>query len=190
MRSRRWNREDLVKATKESKSIRAIISALHLVPAGGNYAQVQKYLREYKIDTSHLKGSAWNKGLRGLQKSSIPLKEVLCRGTTYQSFKLKQRLFVSGIKKPVCELCGWAKHAMDGRLPLELDHVNGDRYDNRLENLRILCPNCHSLQPTHRGKNQTKHKARMAELVDASDLRSDAARRVGSSPTLGTIKTS
>lgn len=44
----------------------------------------------------------------------------------------------------------------DGRIPLELDHINGDRHDNRLENLRVLCPNCHSLKPTHRGLNRSK----------------------------------
>lgn len=53
-----------------------------------------------------------------------------------------------------CQLCDWAKYSIDGRLPLEPDHINGDRYDNRIINLRILCPNCHSLQPTHRGKNK------------------------------------
>jgi len=42
----------------------------------------------------------------------------------------------------------------DGYLPLELDHINGDHHDNRLENLRILCPNCHSLKPTHRGRRR------------------------------------
>ena len=42
---------------------------------------------------------------------------------------------------------------VEGYLPLELDHINGDRYDNRLENLRVLCPNCHSLTPTHRGRS-------------------------------------
>lgn len=51
------------------------------------------------------------------------------------------------------ERCGWAERAEDGRIPVELDHKNGDRFDNRFENLQILCPNCHSLQPTHRGKN-------------------------------------
>lgn len=61
--------------------------------------------------------------------------------------------FAAGLKQPRCELCGWETLAPDGRLPLELDHVNGVRTDHRLENLRILCPNCHSLQPTHRGLN-------------------------------------
>jgi len=45
---------------------------------------------------------------------------------------------------------------VDGRLPIELDYINGDHDDNRIENLRVLCPNCHSLQPTHRGSNKRK----------------------------------
>ena len=51
------------------------------------------------------------------------------------------------------------KKSIDGRIPLELDHINGDRHDNRIKNLRILCPNCHSLQPTHRGRNMNKNWA-------------------------------
>lgn len=74
----------------------------------------------------------------------------------YQSFKLKSRLFSEKLKIPCCEECGWAKKSEDGRIPLELDHINGNRRDNRLENLRILCPNCHSLKPTHRGLNKKK----------------------------------
>ncbi len=61
------------------------------------------------------------------------------------------------LKKPECEECGWAKRSEDGRIPLELDHINGDSHDNRLENLRILCPNCRSLEPTHRGMNIKAH---------------------------------
>ncbi len=84
------------------------------------------------------------------------MEKLLVKGGTFQSFKLKKRLFREGLKEEKCELCGWAEKSEDGRIPVELDHINGDRYDNRLQNLRILCPNCHSLQPTHRGKNQRR----------------------------------
>ncbi|HKP51497.1 MAG TPA: HNH endonuclease [Chloroflexia bacterium] len=60
-----------------------------------------------------------------------------------------------------CEECGWARRAVDGRLPLELHHMNGNRYDNRLENLIVLCPNCHSLKDNHRGLNKGNYRQRL-----------------------------
>jgi 5-methylcytosine-specific restriction endonuclease McrA len=86
---------------------------------------------------------------------------LLVENGTTQSYKLKAKLFAAELKQPKCELCGWAAIASDGRIPLELDRINGVHNDNRLENLRILCPNCHSLQPTHRGKNKKVHLARV-----------------------------
>lgn len=150
---RKWREIDLRNAAAKARSIRQIIHMLHLREAGGNYAQMQKYLRYYKIDISHLKGKGWNKGLSQIGKPLIPLEKILIRNSEFQSYKLKKRLFLAGIKRKECEICGWAKQSIDGRIPLELDHINGDHKDNRLVNLRILCPNCHSLQVTHRGKN-------------------------------------
>ena len=92
-----------------------------------------------------------------LFKPVITFKDILVENSIYQSFKLKKRLFLAKLKEPKCEECDWAKISVDGRIPLELDHINGDRHDNRLENLRVLCPNCHSLKLTHRGRNR-KHK--------------------------------
>mgnify|MGYP002725521184 CR=1 FL=1 len=153
---RKWNEEQLHQACKKSTSIRQVLKFLGLKAAGGNYEQIKKYLRVYNINTKHFTGKGWNKGMRGIGKPRLSLKDILVKKSSYQSYKLKKRLFKAKIKKQQCEICGWAEKSIDGRIPLELDHINGDRYDNRLKNLRILCPNCHSLQPTHRGLNHKK----------------------------------
>ena len=156
----RWSEAMLRDAVASSLSIAQVIRALGLVPAGGNYDQVQRRIKELSLDTSHMTGSAWNKGGAFKPCKERPLEKLLVAGTWTASHKLKQRLFRAGLKSPVCELCGWASASPDGRVPVELDHINGDRFDNRLENLRIVCPNCHSLQPTHRGLNQARAKAK------------------------------
>lgn len=51
-------------------------------------------------------------------------------------------------------MCGWADRSLNERILVELDHINENHHDNRLENLRVLCPNCHSLHATHRGSNK------------------------------------
>src|SRR3989344_3586321 len=154
MRKRSWSEVQLIEAARTSASLRQVIAKLGLIEAGGNYDQVRKYIKGLEIDITHFKGRSWNKGMRGRLMPLIPTKDILIKGSTYQSFKLKRRLFNEGLKMKRCEECGWAKSTEDGYLPLELDHINGDRHDNRLENLRVLCPNCHSLKPTHRGRNK------------------------------------
>lgn len=151
---RSWTDEQLTEAVKHSYSHRSVLIELGLVPAGGNYQQLKARITKLKLDTSHFTGPRWNAGKRYHTKIRPKMTELLVKGSAVQSYKLKKRLYESGLKEPKCELCGWAETSSDGRIPVELDHINGDRYDNRIENLRILCPNCHSLQPTHRGKNK------------------------------------
>lgn len=141
-----------------SFSYRQVLSKLGLREAGGNYDQIKKYIKEYDFDSKHFKGRGWNLGLRGIGKPIIPLEKILVKDSTFQSFKLKKRLFTVGLKPQYCEKCGWAKRTVDNYLPLELDHINGDRHDNRIENLRVLCPNCHSLTKNHRGRKGRKEK--------------------------------
>jgi hypothetical protein len=156
-RKRTWTDDDLRLAVATSRSVSQAIRRLGLIPAGGNYAHIQRCITRLELDTSHLTGKGWNVGM-AFRPRTIPLDEILVKGRWAGSHTLKLRLFREGLKQPRCELCGWAESAAGGRIPVELDHINGDRNDNRLENLRILCPNCHSLQPTHRGLNQRRRK--------------------------------
>ncbi|NQV13800.1 MAG: HNH endonuclease [Parcubacteria group bacterium] len=153
MRKRTWTKSQLIKAVASSKSYRQVLLKLSLRQAGGNYSQLKKYIKEYKLNTSHFKGRGWNKGNKLPFLPKIDLKDILIKNSTFQSYKLKKRLFQEGIKPLQCEECGWAKRTKNGRLPLELHHVNGSAHDNRLQNLKILCPNCHSLKPNYRGRN-------------------------------------
>lgn len=157
MNRRTWSESQLRGAAASSTSYRQVLSKLKLREAGGNYVQLKKYVAELGIDISHFTGRTWNKGLRIKGIPRIPLDKVLVKNSYFQSFKLKTRLFSAKLKPMRCEECGWAKTSPDGRLPLELHHINGDGRDNRLENLKILCPNCHSLKPTHRGRNSGKN---------------------------------
>lgn len=153
MRKRKWTKEELEIAVIDSTSIRQVLSKLNLKEAGGNYRQISKFIGEFGIDNSHFTGRLWSKGRKLEGKPRIPIEAILTKDSNYQSYKLKRRLFVLGLKEKKCEQCGWAVAAYDGRIPLEIHHVNGDSKDNRIDNLEILCPNCHSLRPNYRGKN-------------------------------------
>lgn len=154
MRQRTWTQEQLKNAVINSLSCRQVLTKLNLKPTGGNYRQLSKYVQESNLNTSHFKGHAWNKGLKYTGKPLQSLEKILVENSDYQSYKLKLRLFINGYKKERCEICGWAEKSIDGRIPLELDHINGNHLDNRITNLQILCPNCHSLRPSHGGRNR------------------------------------
>lgn len=159
---RSWSDQQLIDAVAVSRSYRNVLLLIGLVPAGGNYEAVKKRIQQLRLDTTHFMGKGWNREWTfDPRKPAIALELVLVEGRSTQSYKLKKRLFLAGMKQELCELCGWAERSEDGRIPLELDHINGRHDDNRIENLRILCPNCHSLQPTHRGKNKGVNSARV-----------------------------
>jgi hypothetical protein len=165
-RTRRWSNDELRNAVAESRSLTQAIRRLGLVPAGGNFEHVRREIQSLKLDTSHFTGQGWNVGGQFVPNPALPLDQVLVAGRYTSTYNLKQRLFRAGLKKPACELCGWCERAPDGRIPVELDHINGDRNDNRLENLRVLCPNCHSLQPTHRGLNKKSVRRPASECAE------------------------
>lgn len=87
----------------------------------------------------------------------IPLEEILANNyPAYPTGKLKRRLLREGILEYKCVLCDNIGSHNGRPLTLQLDHVNGINNDHRLENIRLLCPNCHTQQDTYAGKNKQK----------------------------------
>ena len=155
MSQRKYNKEELEEAVKNSLSIAEVLRHLNIIPAGGNYFTIKRYIKLWNIDTSHFTGKLWNKGKHTVCNPAKPLKEILKEDSIYQSYKLAKRLIKEGIKESKCECCNLSKW-QNKPIPLELHHINGIHSDNRLENLQLLCPNCHALTDSYRGKNIKK----------------------------------
>ncbi len=150
---RTWTDEDLIEALKTSLNIIEIIRKLGLSEkSAGNYETVNRYIDKLDLDKTHLVGRGWVGKTNTNAPGKRSLKEILVLDSPMRSTNsLRERLIKEGIKKEECEKCHLTEW-QNSRLPFELDHINGNNRDNRIENLRILCPNCHAQTPTWRKK--------------------------------------
>lgn len=148
----KYTKDNILKIVIDSKSLREVLDKLNLRAAGGNYQIIKKYIILYDIDINHFdkQKDIINKN-RPKQK---PLIEYLTINSNYSRKSLKNRLYKEGLKKRECELCGQGEEWKGKKMSLILDHKNGIYNDNRLENLRIVCPNCNATLETHCSKNK------------------------------------
>jgi hypothetical protein len=149
-RSVRYTREQAAAAVAESKSFSETLRRLGLRPAGGNHRTLRKYVKLWDISTSHFDPNWATRSRNG--RARRPLDEILAAGSTFSRGHLKERLYDEGIKRRRCEMCGQGENWRGRPMALILDHINGVGNDHRLENLRIVCPNCAATLDTHCGR--------------------------------------
>jgi len=145
MKNKIINKENFINVCNESISMAQAAAALDM-----HFNTFQKYAKLFGIYKP-------NQGLKGANKKKLcyyNFNDVLKgKHPEYSRRRIKERLLKEGYKQWKCERCNnssWLK----GKIPLELNHINGIHTDNKLENLELLCPNCHAMTDTYRGKNK------------------------------------
>lgn len=158
-----YSDEDLIKAIQESTSKAQVLIKLNLAPKGGNYQVLDRSIKRLGLSIEHFKGQAWNKGkITGPRKT---LDQILIKGTTWTSHAIKLRLLKDGIFQHKCYNCDLTEW-LGEKIPLELEHIDGDHSNSVLSNLTLLCPNCHALTPTYRGRNKKNVRATKRSALD------------------------
>lgn len=171
LKNSRYNINEFSKAVRESKSFTDVARKINLNPLCGNRNTIKNYIEKYKLDISH-----FDFGLSNIHNPIIgrrDLSDILVEKSTYfHNCNLKERLYKEGLKKRECELCGQGEEWKGKKISLILDHENGIHNDNRLNNLRIVCPNCNASLETNGGKNiNQKHKTKRKEKIKKTFIR-------------------
>ena len=160
-----YTKEWLEELCADSFSYAEVLRKAGRKQAGGNQTTLKKKIQEFNIDISHFTGQLWNKGKTRKEDPRIKsnekytLEEVFIENSPVTQKVLRGYVERHQILEYKCQKCGCDGHWQDGEISLEIDHINGNNSDNRIENLRYLCPNCHALTDTYRGKNKALKNA-------------------------------
>lgn len=150
----KYSKEFLENIIPQAKCMWDVVELSGVKKQEGNYTYISKLVKKFKIDTSHFVDQ------RGGNRKEKNLDEYLVEGKflTLNGNRLKEKLYKVGLKKRECEFCGQGEIWNGKKISLILDHIDGDRKNNLIENLQILCPNCNATLDTHCGRNINNKK--------------------------------
>ena len=148
-----WSEEKIREAVKVSQNKCDVLRHLNIPIAGNNISTLKRKIEKYGIDISHFTGK---KSIRN-DAAYVPYSEYENGGKKIKTFALKKKLFKEGLKEQKCEMCGLTEW-MGKPIVLQLHHKDGNNQNNSLDNLMILCPNCHSQTENYCGKSKEKEE--------------------------------
>jgi hypothetical protein len=161
---------EIINAVKENFSFSGVLRTLGYSESGSLIKMIKAHIARLELDTSH-----FNRGKAASAKTALAIQQILSKRPGRLHLSQKRRLFNSGILKEECSSCGLGPTWNGKPITLQIDHINGDSFDHRLENLRILCPNCHSQTSNWGGRNVQRKPSKLC--VDCSATITERSER-------------
>lgn len=156
-RWRNFTKQEIEQYVKESYSYATLANKLGYNVKTGSYSTAMKsMITELNLDVSHFTGQGWLFGQTYESNQYVPFNEYI-KTKNAQTNKIRKKLLREGLKEHICECC---KNTLwnNVEIPLEVHHKDGNKENNNIENLQLLCPNCHALTDNYKGKNIYKHR--------------------------------
>lgn len=184
MKFKKYDKQWLSELCAESYSLAEVLQKAGRSLNGGTYDTLKKKIIEYNIDTSHFTGQLWSKGKTKAEDPRITTREkyniedIFIENSPYDRNLAKRYILRHNLIEYKCAICGNIGIWLDQPISLQLDHINGINNDHRLDNLRWLCPNCHSQTENFGSRNI--HKAELTEqnILNAIEQGATSAREV------------
>ena len=152
-----YTKDWLEELCKDSYSYAEVLRKAGRKQGGGTQATLRKKIEEFEIDISHFTGQRWQDSPNQIDnhenREKYSLEEVFTKNSPVTQKVLRGYVKRHNLIPYKCQNCGCDGHWQNGIIALEIDHIDGDNRNNEISNLRYLCPNCHALTDTYRGRN-------------------------------------
>lgn len=152
-----YTKDWLEELCKDSYSYAEVLRKAGRKQGGGTQATLRKKIEEFGIDISHFTGQRWQNSPNQIDnhenREKYSLEEVFIKNSPVTQKVLRRYVERHNLIPHKCQNCGCDGHWQNGIIALEIDHIDGDNTNNEISNLRYLCPNCHALTDTYRGRN-------------------------------------